>query len=102
MENSDKKKALELAIASIEKQFGKTKYGKVKYSKDALFWMGYIYRYISFTRDCDTRFLMNVFKHKQLNDLYYVYHTQDNEWCIKSLLELNGLDENVFDRNWRL
>lgn len=87
---------------SILEQFGDSSYGKIKYSKSALFWIGYMYRYISYTREHSTKFVMGLFNYKQMNDVYYVYHTQDPEWCIKNLLEINNLDERVFDKNYRL
>ena len=89
-------------INSINAQFGKSTYGKTKYSPSALFWMGYMYRYISYTREQPTRFIMKLFSYKQMNDVYYSFHTRDPEWCVKSLLELNGLTEDVFDNNLRL
>ncbi len=87
---------------SILEQFGDSNYGKVKYSKSVLFWMGYMYRYISYTREQSTKFVMKLFDYKQMNDVYYSFHTQDPEWCIKSLLEINNLTEDVFDNNARL
>ena len=89
-------------INSIFEQFGDTDYGKVKYSKSALFWIGYMYRYISYTREQSTKFIMQLFNYRQMNDVYYSFHTQDPEWCIKSLLEINKLSENIFDNNARL
>ena len=89
-------------INSILEQFGDSNYGKVKYSKSALFWMGYMYRYISYTREQSTKFIMSLFNYKQMNDVYYSFHTQDPEWCIQNLLEINNLSENIFDNNYRL
>ncbi len=89
-------------IQSILSQFGDTNYGKVKFSKNALFWMGYMYRYIAYTREQPTSFIMNLFKYQQMNSVYYSYHTQDPEWCINSLLNLNGLTQDIFDNNFRL
>ena len=89
-------------MQSIQNQFGKSDYGKVKYSKDALFWMGYMYRYISYTRGVTTQFVMKLLPYKQLNDVYYAFHTQDPEWCVRSLLEMNGKNEDIFDNNLRL
>ena len=89
-------------IDSIQKQFGDTDYGKTKYSKNAMFWIGYMYRYLSYTREVSTRFVMKLFPHKQLNDVYYAFHTQDPEWCVNSLLEMNDLNEGIFDNNLRL
>jgi len=50
----------------------------------------------------ETRFVMDLFAYKQMNDVYYTFHTQDPEWCIASLLDICGLDENIFDNNFRL
>lgn len=90
------------AINSINEQFGESNYGKEKYSKSAMFWIGYIYRYISYTREQPTKFIMKLFSYKQLNSLYYTYHTQDMEWCVSNLLELNNITEDIFDNNYRL
>ena len=89
-------------ITSIIEQFGDTDYGKIKYSKSSLFWIGYMYRYISYTRGITTKFTINLFSHKQMNDVYYSFHTQDPEWCIYSLLEMNNMSEDIFDNNKRL
>lgn len=89
-------------IDSIIEQFGDSNYGEVKYSKSSLFWIGYMYRYISYTRDVSTKFLMKTFSYSQINTLYYTYHTQDPEWCVKGLLELTNLSEDIFDKNLRL
>ena len=89
-------------MESIQDQFGESDYGKNKYSKSAMFWIGYIYRYLSYTRGVTTKFVMRLFSYKQLNDVYYSFHTQDPEWCVHSLLEMNGQSEDVFDNNLRL
>ena len=89
-------------LQSILGQFGNSSYGKEKYSKSSLFWMGYMYRYIAYTREQATGYIMDLFKHKQMNSVYYSFHSQDPEWCISSLLDLNDLNEDVFDNNLRL
>ena len=89
-------------MESIQNQFGESDYGKNKYSKSAMFWIGFIYRYLSYTRGVTTKFVMRLFPYKQLNDVYYSFHTQDPEWCVHSLLEMNDQSEDVFDNNLRL
>lgn len=89
-------------LDSITEQFGETDYGKEKYSADAMFWMGYMYRYISYTREASTKFVMDLWDYKKMSDLYYSFHTQDPEWCVRSMLEMLNLTENVFDNNYRL
>ena len=89
-------------IDDINKQFGNSKYGHTKFSKDVMFWMGYMYRYISYTRENRTSFIMKLFSYKLLAEVYFAFHTQDPEWCIKSLLDIIGKDESIFDVNARL
>ena len=86
----------------IEEEYGSTNYGKVKFSGESLFWLGYLYRYISYTRNIDTPLLFKIFDYKRLNELFYTYHTQSMEWCVENLLVLFNLTENIFDKNWRL
>lgn len=90
------------SLKSIVEQFGDTSYGKEKYSKSSLFWMGYMYRYIAYTREQTTDYVMKIFPYKQMNDVFYSFHTQDPEWCVKNLLDLNNISEDVFDKNKKL
>ncbi len=89
-------------INMINDQFGKIKYGKIKYSKESLYWIGYMYRYISYTREESTRFIMKTFDYDLMNNVYFAFHTQDPEWCVRSLLEIKNLDEDYLDKNKRL
>lgn len=93
---------VEEGVDSILKQYHSAGVGSTKYSKSALFWIGYMYRYISYTREQSTNIVMSFFSHSQMNEVYSAYHTQDPEWCVRSLLETNGLDECAFDSNERL
>ncbi|MFA6675708.1 MAG: hypothetical protein WCS49_02410 [Bacilli bacterium] len=94
--------SLEESFQSIEAQFGKSSYGKDKWNSNVLFWIGFIYRYIAFTRDVETKFIMKLFEPDMLKNLYYAYHTQNNEWVVENLLSLRNVDEKVFDKNYRL
>ena len=89
-------------INSILEQFGESEYGKNKFSAGSLFWIGYLYRYISYTREVSTKFIAKVFNYKKMDEVYYTFHTQDPEWCIQNLLELYNLTEDYFDNNYRL
>lgn len=48
-------------LNDILNQFGNSNYGKVKYTKNTLFWIGYMYRYIAYTRGESTKFVMSLF-----------------------------------------
>ena len=89
-------------ISEITEQYGESSYGSVKKSKDSLFWVGFFYRYLSYTRNISTRLLFELFNYEKMFELYYVYHTQDFEWCVSDLLEIYGYNESIFDPNYRL
>ena len=45
---------------------------------------------------------MKIFNYEKLFELYYIYHTQDLEWCVANILEIYGYTEDIFDPNYRL
>jgi len=89
-------------LLSIKEQYGALSWGSFKYNKEILFWMGYMYRYISYTRQTNTKFIFNLFPNDMLSNLYYSYHSQDPEWCISSMLEMINKTEDIFDIDWRI
>lgn len=89
-------------IESIIEEYGESNYGKIKFSNNSMYWIGYMYRYISYTRNERTEFLMKTFDYDLLNKVYYSFHTQDPEWVVQSLLEIKELDPNYLDKNYRL
>lgn len=89
-------------LQSINEEYGESNYGKIKFSHNSIFWIGYMYRYISYTRNESTEFIMKTFDYNLLNEVYYAFHTQDPEWVVESLLELYKLDPNYLDKNYRL
>ena len=92
----------EYAFDEIDKQFPESSYGKEKYSENVMFWMGYFYRYMCYTREIITRKAFKIIPPKELSSYYYVYHTQSEEWVISRILELKGLDESYLDKNQNL
>lgn len=90
------------AMSKIKAEFGNLKYGTKKYSKDVMFWIGYFYAYVCYTRECPLRIVYSLINPQSLADLYYVYHTQSEEWCISRILEDAKETEDIFDKNKRL
>lgn len=84
---------------SIIEQFGQSSYGTKKINSDILYWLGYITRYICYTRNYSSRKLYKNISIYHLIDNYEVYHTQNEEWVIKRILEYSGNDESMFDKN---
>lgn len=89
-------------LYELSLEYGKSTYGKIKFPKSSMYWIGYMYRYISYTREESTEFIMKTFDYNTMNELYYSFHTQDPEWVVESLLELYKLDPNYLDKNYRL
>lgn len=90
-----------LFFIRIEEEFGQISEGET-YDVNAMFWLGYIYRYICYTRNCSTKFLLEVITPSELITHYYVYHTQSEEWVVNRILEIKGLNEDIFDKNKRM
>ena len=89
-------------LEEIEKQFKRNDYGKVKYSSQEMFWIGYMYRYICYTRRISSTKAFELFDYKVLKNNYFSFHTQSPEWVLRNLLELSKHDETIFDKNVRL
>lgn len=90
---------VENAFSEIDDQFGNKAYGNKKYNSDSMFWLGYFYRYLSYTREISTKKAFHLIGPKELIEHYYVYHTQSEEWVIDRILELKGKNEDYFDKN---
>lgn len=77
----------------IETEFGESSYGKEKYSEAELYWIGYIYRYWSYTCQKTSKQIYKFIKPKELRGLYYPYHSLDPAQAIGRILEAKGVDE---------
>ncbi len=84
---------------TLEQEYGKTSYGKVKYNKEVLFWIGYLYRYMAYTYDLSSKNIYKIIKPKELNELYYVYHTFDCSQAIERILEEKNINFNIDEQN---
>lgn len=74
-------------INSIEEQYGSTAYGSVKYTANEMFWIGYIYRYFSYTYEISSSQAFKLIKPKELKLFYPACHTMDCEQAIERFLE---------------
>lgn len=95
--------SINFGIESLKEYFLKdSNYGNQKYTSNEMFWIGYIYRYISYTRRVNTRVILKYFPLEDLRNCYYIYHTLSEEQVIQRLLETHNLTEDIFDPNKRL
>lgn len=75
----------------IEEQYGKSKYGSIKYTHNEMFWIGYLYRYFCYTHQLSSVQVYKIVKPKELRGLFLAYHTMDPSQAIERILEAKGL-----------
>ena len=83
---------IEDAFDELERQYGITEYGQLKFSAEELHWIGYIYRYWAYTYDKSSKQLYKYIKPEQLRDLYFPYHSLDPAQAIERIVESRGTD----------
>ena len=83
---------LELVI----EQYGASNYGSVKYTRNEIYWIGYIYRYFAFTYELTSAQVYKIVKPKELREVFLPYHTMDPAQAVERILEAKGIlmDEN--------
>lgn len=81
----------------VEEQYGSSEYGSVKYTYDEMYWIGYLYRYFSYTYGISSLQAYKIVKPKELRGLFLPYHTMSPEQAIERILEAKNmlLDDEV-------
>lgn len=82
----------------VNKEYGVSKYGSVKFTKNEMYWMGYIYRYFVYTYELSSNQAYKLIKPKELKALFLPYHTLDPAQAIERIMEAKGMlndDENL-------
>lgn len=62
---------------TIDLEFGKSTYGKTKYSEDQMFWIGYIYRCICLKYNISSKTVYKLFNAEDIVKYYNIGHTYD-------------------------
>ena len=75
----------------VEEEYGVSNYGSIKYSPNEMYWIGYVYRYYSYTYEMSSAQVYRIVKPKELRDVYLPYHTLDPSQAIERVLEAKGL-----------
>ena len=91
------------AVHEIISEYGETEYGKTKYNPDEMYWMGYIYRYWSYTASMPSKNVYRLIKPSELKALYFPYHSLDPAQAIERIIEAKGLkEEDEIERGVRI
>ena len=75
----------------INEEYGISNYGSVKYTRNEIYWIGYIYRYFAFTYEMTSAQVYKIVKPKELRGLFLPYHTMDPAQAIERILEAKGM-----------
>ena len=89
----------------INEEYGISNYGSVKYTKNEMFWIGYIYRYFAFTYNMTSAQIYKIVKPKELRDLFLPYHTMDPAQAIERILEAKGMltdEKQELERQYKI
>lgn len=85
-------------LERIEEEYGVSTYGSTKYSKNEMYWIGYVYRYYAYTYEISSIQAYKIIKPKELRSLYLPYHTLDVSQAIERILESKGMLLNEEER----
>ena len=89
----------------INEEYGISNYGSVKYTRNEMFWIGYIYRYFAFTYNMTSAQIYKIVKPKELRDLFLPYHTMDPVQAIERILEAKGMltdEKQELERQYKI
>ena len=75
----------------IDEEYGISNYGSVKYTRNEMFWIGYIYRYFAFTYNMTSAQIYKIVKPKELRDLFFFFFMMDPAQAIERILEAKGM-----------
>ena len=83
-------------LNEVDTQYGPTSYGKERYGREELYWLGYLYRYWTYTYEKSSKQVYKQMKSKDLRKLYYPYHSLDPAQTIERILESRGSKEEDY------
>lgn len=92
-------------VERVQEQYGESQYGSVKYTANELYWIGYIYRYYSYTYELSSIQVYKIIKPKELRELFLAYHTLDPSQAIERILEAKNIlhdDERELQRQYTI
>ena len=82
---------IEEIFEELDIEYGKTSYGKIKFSVNEMYWIGYIYRYLSYVYQIDSKNAYKIIKGTELRHLFFAYHSLDPMNAIDRILEAKSL-----------
>ena len=78
-------------VNEINEEYKSKKYGKIKYSYEELYWIGYIYRYFCYTQDKSSKNVFKIINSNEIRKLYFPYHSLDPKQVVERILESKNI-----------
>lgn len=82
------------AFNTLDEEFGKSNYGKIKYSEDQMHWIGYIYRCISIKYNLSSKNVYKLFNADEIINFYNICHTFDIVDAAERMMESISYNES--------
>lgn len=82
---------IEEIFEELDIEYGKTSYGKIKFSVNEMYWIGYIYRYLSYVYQIDSKNAYKIIKGTELRHLFFAYHSLAPMNAIDRILEAKSI-----------
>lgn len=89
----------------VDEEYGISNYGSVKYTRNEMYWIGYIYRYFAITYELTSVQVYKIVKPRELRSLFLSYHTMDPSQAIERILEAKGLltdEKSELERQYKI
>ena len=83
----------------LDEEFGKSEYGKTKYSEDQMFWIGYIYRCIAIKYNLASKVVYNLFNAREIVKYYNIGHTFDIVQAAERMMENINYEFNIEEKS---
>ena len=74
----------------LDKEYGESEYGSQKYDKEVMYWVGYMYRTISFLYNLSSKQVYRLFPAKEIVNCYEIYNSVDIMQAAKRMMDNIG------------
>jgi hypothetical protein len=93
---------IETVFEDLNREYGETEYGKIKYSSNELNWIGYLYRYWAYVFEWPSSKIFKTVNGREMHSIYLAYHSLDPEQAIARIAESKGIDISAADNTDRI
>ena len=80
----------EYVFEVLDKEYGESEYGSQKYDSEVMYWVGYMYRTISFLYNLSSKQVYRLFPAKEIVNCYQIYNSVDIMQAAKRMMDNIG------------